>query len=181
LDIHMTKSYVIQQFVSLIRLGDPLQMNRYYSQMAELVEMNTLQAIQALLEATVRELTRYHYERNVVKHTSIVRKVIAIVDEQFGNSELSLNLVAHEMLYMNADYLGKLFKKETGEKFSNYVMKARVKRATELMSSDPDIKIFEMAEKLGFGDNPQYFSQVFKKQMGSTPSEYMKQTDNSAF
>ncbi|WP_373231709.1 response regulator [Cohnella sp.] len=177
LDINMTKSYVIQQFVSLIRLGDTQKMNRYYGQMTELAEMNTLQAIQSLLEATVQELTQYHYERNVVKHTTIVRKVIDIVEEQLGNSDLSLNLVAHEMLYMNADYLGKLFKKETGEKFSNYVMKARIKQATELMSSDSDIKIFEMAERLGFGDNPQYFSQVFKKQMGCTPSEYMKQTD----
>ncbi len=181
MDINMTKSYVIQQFVSLIRLGDPQQMSGYYKQMSELAEMNTLQAIQSLLEGTVRELAQYNYEKNVVKHTTIVRKVIDIVEAQLGNSELSLNLVAHEMLYMNADYLGKLFKKETGEKFSNYVVKARIKKATSLMASDPDIKIFEMAELLGFGDNPQYFSQVFKKQMGCTPSEYMKLPDNSGF
>jgi two-component system response regulator YesN len=165
----------------LIRLGDPQQMNRYYRQMSELAGMDTLQAMQAALEETVRELAQYHYDRNVVKITSIVRKVIDIVEAQLGNSELSLNLVASEMLYMNADYLGKLFKKETGEKFSNYVVKARVKKATELWSDNPEIKIFEMAELLGFGDNPQYFSQVFKKQMGCTPSEYAKQTDNSAF
>jgi len=181
LDINVTKTYVIQQFVSLLRLGDAQQINRYYGRLSELVEMNTLQAIQELLENTVREIVQYHYERNVVKHTSIVRKVIDIVDEQLSNSELSLNLVASEMLYMNADYLGKLFKKETGEKFSNYVVKARIKKATELMAKDPDIKIFEMAELLGFGDNPQYFSQVFKKQMGCTPSEYMKLPDNSGF
>ncbi len=181
LDIHVTKTYVIQQFVSLLRLGDPQQINRYYGRLSELVGMNTLQAIQELLENTVREIVQYHYERNVVKHTSIVRKVIDIVNEQLGNSELSLNQVAGEMLYMNADYLGKLFKKETGEKFSNYVVKARVKKATELWAANPEIKIFEMAEMLGFGDNPQYFSQVFKKQMGCTPSEYAKQTDNSAF
>ncbi|RED63531.1 response regulator transcription factor [Cohnella phaseoli] len=181
LDIHVTKTYVIQQFVSLLRLGDPQQINRYYGRLSELVGMNTLQAIQELLENTVREIVQYHYERNVVKHTSIVRKVIDIVNEQLGNSELSLNQVAGEMLYMNADYLGKLFKKETGEKFSNYVVKARVKKATEMWAANPEIKIFEMAEMLGFGDNPQYFSQVFKKQMGCTPSEYAKQTDNSAF
>ncbi len=181
LDIHVTKTYVIQQFVSLLRLGDPQQINRYYGRLSELVGMNTLQAIQELLENTVREIVQYHYERNVVKHTSIVRKVIDIVNEQLGNSELSLNQVAGEMLYMNADYLGKLFKKETGEKFSNYVVKARVKKAMELWAANPEIKIFEMAEMLGFGDNPQYFSQVFKKQMDCTPSEYAKQTDNSAF
>ena len=180
-DIDMSKSYVIQQFVALIRLGDPQRMDRYYRQLAELAGMNTLQAMQAALEETVRELAQLHYERNVVKITSIVRKMIDIVDERLGNSDLSLNQVAGEMLYMNADYLGKLFKKETGEKFSNYVVRTRVKKATELWAANPEIKIFEMAEMLGFGDNPQYFSQVFKKQMGCTPSEYAKQADNSAF
>ncbi|MFC4597577.1 response regulator transcription factor [Cohnella hongkongensis] len=180
-DIDMTKSHVVQQFVSLIRLGDPQRMERYYCQLAELAGMDTLQAMQAVLEETVRELAQFHYERHVVKHTSIVRKMIDIVEEQLGNSELSLNQVAGEMLYMNADYLGKLFKKETGEKFSNYVVKARIRKATELWAANPEIRIFEMAERLGFGDNPQYFSQVFKKQMGCTPSEYAKQADNSAF
>jgi len=180
-DIDMTKSHVIQQFVSLIRLGEPQRMDRYYRQLSELAGMSTLQAMQTVLEDTVRELAQYYYERNVVKHTSIVRKMIEIVESQLGDSDLSLNQVAGEMLYMNADYLGKLFKKETGEKFSNYVVKARIKKATELWAGNPEIKIFEMAERLGFGDNPQYFSQVFKKQMGCTPSEYAKQTDNSAF
>jgi len=181
LDIGMTKTYIIQLFVSVIRLGNPEQMNRYYARMSELPAMDTLQGMLDLLEETVQEIAQYHYERNVVKHSSIVRKVIDIIEAQLGNSDLSLNLVAGEMLYMNADYLGKLFKKETGEKFSNYVVKARIKKATEIMAHDSDVKVFEMAELLGFGDNPQYFSQVFKKQMGCTPSEYMKHSDNSAF
>jgi len=78
------------------------------------------------------------------------------------------------MLYMNADYLGKLFKKETGERFSNYVMKARMEKAIELIGEMDDVKVFELAELLGFGDNPQYFSQVFKKHTGFTPSEFKR-------
>ncbi|MBB6635640.1 response regulator [Cohnella thailandensis] len=181
LDIGMVKTYAIQQFISLIRLDDPQRINENYKKLPLLLEMNTLQAMQDFLSATVREIAERYYEQNVVKHTSIVRKVIDIIDDQLGNPDLSLNFVAGEMLYMNADYLGKLFKKETGEKFSNYVMKARMKLATQLISAQPDIKIFELAERLGFGDNPQYFSQVFKKQFGCTPSEYMKGTENSAF
>jgi len=181
LDIGMTKSYAIQLFIALTRLGDPQRMNEHYKQIPQLVEMNTLQAMKDFLGQTVRDIAKRNYEQNVVKHTSIVRKVLDIIDQQLGNANLSLNFVASEMLYMNADYLGKLFKKETGEKFSNYVMKARMKRATEMIAEQPDIKIFELAERLGFGDNPQYFSQVFKKQIGCTPSEYMKQSDSSAF
>ncbi|WNQ09514.1 response regulator transcription factor [Paenibacillus aurantius] len=181
LDIAVTKSYVIQQFVSIIRHCEPDQMGEYYRRISHLVEMTTLQAVGAFLEKTVEELTEKFYENQVRKHSAVIRRAIEVIHEHLGNQELSLNWVAHEMLYMNADYLGKLFKKETGEKFSNYVMKARIRQATEWMAEEKDLKIFELAERLGFGDNPQYFSQVFKKYTGSTPSEYLKSTDISAF
>ncbi|MEK3734457.1 MULTISPECIES: response regulator transcription factor [Paenibacillus] len=174
LGIELTKSYAIQQYVALIRLADPAEMSQKYKRISELAEGNTLQAIQAVLDDTVKEIAGRNYDRNSFKYNAIVRKVLDIIEDQLGNSDLSLNVVAREMLYMNPDYLGKLFKKETGEKFSNYVMKRRMEQATVLMKENPDIKIFEMAERLGFGDNPQYFSQVFKKQIGCTPSEYMK-------
>ncbi|GAA3329120.1 hypothetical protein GCM10020331_075870 [Ectobacillus funiculus] len=51
------------------------------------------------------------------KHSSIINKVIGIINEHLGNPDLSLKWVANQMLYMNADYLGKLFKQETGERF----------------------------------------------------------------
>ncbi len=182
LDIDATKSYVIEQYVALFRQADPQRMSVCYQSIPQIVEMNTLQAIQAFFEQTVREMARRNYEQNTVKHTTIIRKIMEIVGHNLHDSELSLNMVAHEMLYMNADYLGKLFKKETGEKFTNYVMKSRIKLATQLIAENPEIKIFELADRLGFGDNPQYFSQVFKKQMGCTPSEYMmKSADTSAF
>ncbi|RUS43266.1 response regulator [Cohnella sp. AR92] len=181
LDIGMVKTYAIQQFIALIRLDDPQRINENYKKLPLLLELNTLQGMQDFLLAIVKEIAAKYYEQNVVKHTSIVRKVIDIINDQLGNPGLSLNFVAGEMLYMNADYLGKLFKKETGEKFSNFVVKARMKQAAHLISAQPDIKIFELAERLGFGDNPQYFSQVFKKQFGCTPSEYMRGLENSAF
>ena len=80
------------------------------------------------------------------------------------------------MLYMNADYLGKLFKKETGEKFSHYITKQRIDLAIQLIEQESDVKVFEIAEKIGYGDNPQYFSQVFKKHTGYTPSEYKRES-----
>ncbi|WP_248925125.1 response regulator [Paenibacillus hamazuiensis] len=173
-DIHTAKSYVIQLFMAIIRLGDEEQMNAHMQKLVSLMELNTLQALQAYLQETASDICQKRYRETVGRHSAIVQKVIDSIEEQLGNPELSLGWVAHELLYMNADYLGKLFKKETGEKFSNYVMKARITKATELIERSPDVKIFELAEQLGFGDNPQYFSQVFKKYVGCTPSEYMK-------
>jgi len=175
-DITTAKSYVIQLFMEMIRLGDSENMHRYMDKVVKLMQLDTLQAIQTLFKETAEEIASSHYEQTKSKHSAIVSKVVDIINEHLANPELSLNWVAHQMLYMNPDYLGKLFKKETGEKFSNYVMRVRISKAIDLLHQKSDIKIFELAEQLGFGDNPQYFSQVFKKYAGCSPSEYLKTT-----
>ncbi|UJF34996.1 response regulator transcription factor [Paenibacillus hexagrammi] len=174
MDIQTTKSYVLQAFISMARLCSEERMNEYMSQTVRFVQMETLQHCMTMLKEIAMEITDMNYERNRTKYSVIIQKVIEIVNEQLGNPELSLTWVAHQMLYMNSDYLGKLFKKETGEKFSNYVVTLRVHKAMDVIKTQDDVKIFELAEQLGFGDNPQYFSQVFKKIAGCAPTEYKK-------
>ncbi|UUZ84519.1 helix-turn-helix domain-containing protein [Paenibacillus sp. P26] len=163
------KSYVIQLYMSMIRLGHPDAIPGYMDKLAALMEMETLQALQAFFKDIARQITMGYYEQTKKKHCAIVEKMLRVIGEHLENPELSLNWVAGQMLYMNSDYLGKLFKKETKEKFSGYVMKERIRKATELLERRPDMKIFELAERVGFGDNPQYFSQVFKKYTGCSP------------
>ncbi|MCU6791442.1 response regulator transcription factor [Paenibacillus sp. WQ 127069] len=175
-NISTSKSYVIQLLMAIIRLGNADAMVNYRDHLVKLMDLETLQSIQTFFKEVASQITLSHYEHTKNKHCAITDKVLDIINGHLGNTELSLNWVAHQMLYMNSDYLGKLFKKRTGEKFSNYVMKVRIAKATELLEQKSDIKIFELAEMLGFGDNPQYFSQVFKKYAGCTPSEYIKAT-----
>jgi two-component system, response regulator YesN len=149
-------------------LNQRKQMNAYLEKMSTLIGGDSVKGMNDTLRND-------HQNKN--KHSAVIRKVIEIIDQHLSNPELSLNGVASQMLYMNADYLGKLFKKETGERFSNYVTKERVKKAMEHIELTGDVKIFELADMFGFGDNPQYFSQVFKKHTGFTPSEYRKSYD----
>ncbi|TVY08623.1 response regulator [Paenibacillus cremeus] len=174
LDLPTAKSYVIELFMAIIRLEDKDEVGRSMDKLVALTAMDTRQALQSFCKETAIRIALSCYEETKSKHSAIVQKMKDIVREHLSNPELSLNWVAHQMLYMNSDYLGKLFKKETEEKFSGYVMKERISKATELIEQRGDIKIFELAEQLGFGDNPQYFSQVFKKYTGLTPSEFMK-------
>ncbi|WP_462409138.1 response regulator [Neobacillus sp. Marseille-QA0830] len=176
LDIDTTKSYVIQLFNSMVRLYEPAEMNRYLKELPVLLEMDTIQNMKGLFESVAQKITNSYYQQTKSKHSAIINKVIEIIEKQIGNQNLSLHWVANEMLYMNADYLGKLFKKETGEKFSNYLTRLRIETAIKLIEGETDVKVFEIAEKIGFGENPQYFSQVFKKHTGYTPSEYKKES-----
>lgn len=176
LDINITKSYVIQLFNAMIRLCEPKEMNMYLTKLNLLLEIDTIQNLKTFFESVAEDITLSFFEQNNNKHSTIIKKVIEIIDKYIGNQNLSLHWVANEMLYMNADYLGKLFKKETGEKFSNYITRLRIELAINLIEKENDVKVFEIAEKIGYGENPQYFSQVFKKHTGFTPSEYKRES-----
>ena len=67
-------------------------------------------------------------------------------------------------------YFSKLFKQETGENFIEYLTKIRMKHAEKLLL-DPSYSIKEICVMSGYGD-PNYFSRIFKKYEGVTPSEY---------
>ena len=110
---------------------------------------------------------------NVQRNThEIIKKILLLIDEHLADEKLSLSFIANQILYVSVDYLGKLFKTETGEKFSKYVTDKRIKKAKELFLSDPAIAVNEVALLTGFGYNAQYFSKVFKSCTGYTPKEY---------
>ena len=170
----LMSSYVIPLYIAVVRQGQPEDVQMYMNQLVQFEELTTLRAIEQFIMQAAEQISMNNYKFHTTKHSGIIKKMLHVIHEQLSNPELSLNWVASESLYMNADYLGKLFKKETGEKFSNYVMRLRMERAMAEIEATGDVKVFELAEKFGFGDNPQYFSQVFKKHTGFTPSEFKR-------
>ena len=73
---------------------------------------------------------------------------------------------------VNASYLSTLFKQETKETLTEYVTRKRIEYATLLLSNS-DLPISDVAAFCGVNDL-QYFSKIFKKVVGYTPSEYKK-------
>ncbi|WP_325176711.1 response regulator transcription factor [Paenibacillus alkalitolerans] len=174
MDAELAKSYVMTLYLAMVRQCSPQRLNVLMNDIARLAGLDTIQSLKEFVMSAALGLASAVFEANRSKHSAIVGKVLGIIRDNLGNPMLSLQWVAEEMLYMNADYLGKLFKKETGEKFSNYVMKARMEKAIELIGQMDDVKVFELADTLGFGDNPKYFSYAFKKYTGFTPSEFIR-------
>ena len=73
-------------------------------------------------------------------------------------------------LSVSAAYFSTVFKKETGKTFINYLTDYRMDKALELLMEKGE-KTYIIAEKVGYSD-PNYFSYVFKKQFGMSPSKY---------
>lgn len=105
--------------------------------------------------------------------SSMTQQIFHYVKENLDNPNLTLKYIAEQHLFMNVDYVSKKFQKETGIRFSNYLAEERIARAKEYIENSDTDRIQDIAERVGFGNNPQYFSQLFKKKTGITPSAYI--------
>lgn len=99
----------------------------------------------------------------------VISKALDFINKHF-NEDITLNDVS-EHVYMSPWYFSKLFKKETGETFTEFILKCRIEKAKELLKSRIELKAYEVAELVGFND-ARYFGQIFKKVTGLTPTEY---------
>ncbi len=82
---------------------------------------------------------------------------------------LSLSSLAH-VHNVSPQYLSTLFYKEVGTKFTTYYHNARIEYAKELLLKE-DSNLSLISETCGYND-PSYFTKVFKKHTGKTPSQY---------
>ena len=105
--------------------------------------------------------------------SNMTRQIYEYVNKHLSDPNLTLKQIAEQHLFMNTDYVSKKFQKETGIRFSNYLTEVRIERAKKLLVSAENDKIQNIAEQVGCGNNPQYFSQIFKKKTGMTPSAYI--------
>lgn len=88
---------------------------------------------------------------------------------QHYTEELTLKMVA-DHIHISRNYFSILFKRNSEQKFIDYVMELRIKKATELLR-DTSQKVYEVAKNSGFND-VKYFSKLFKKMTGYTPGSY---------
>ena len=67
-------------------------------------------------------------------------------------------------------YLSRVFREQTGETLATYATKMKIKRARQLIR-EGNLNFSQISDRLAF-DNPQYFSRVFKRVVGMTPTEF---------
>ena len=104
-------------------------------------------------------------------HPAVLR-VIRYLHESFGDADVSLRVAAETVAFLNYDYLGEIFRRETGHTFTEYLTHLRIREAMKTWHDSPRLQVYEIAERCGFSDNTHYFSKVFKKITGLPPSVY---------
>lgn len=119
----------------------------------------------------LKELLMYSSDHGNLSTCTL--QICQCIAESLDDPNLTLKKIAEKSLFMNVDYVSKKFQKEMNIKFSKYLTNKRIQRAKEYFDDNPSIKIQDVADKIGFSNNPQYFSQLFKKNTGMTPSAYV--------
>ena len=100
---------------------------------------------------------------------SFVTKAKDYVADHYADQDLSIDFIC-SYLGVSSAYFSTVFKKETGRTFVQYLTDFRMEKA-ERMLAMTDEKTYIIAQSVGYSD-PNYFSYVFKKQFGVSPSKY---------
>lgn len=143
-------------------------------------------------------LYTYHKKSEIVRYLDIFKAAVkGAMQNQLNDPKYRLVIQAKDyiknhifmkisladtasFINVSPNYLSALFRQYSDLGFSEYINKMKVKKAQELLAKS-NLKIYQVSEELGF-DNSQYFSRVFKKYTGHTPTDMgrwaLKQEEN---
>lgn len=105
---------------------------------------------------------------------TLVDRIKRYVSEHLSDQALTLKKISEEELFLNPKYVSRAFYQKTGQHFRQYVLEQRMELAKQMLLQEDASRMYEIASRVGLDDNPQYFSKLFKKYTGYTPSEYRR-------
>lgn len=143
----------------------------------QIFSVNDCSSSEELLEKVkviLQELTREDQRTGETGSSRIVQEIKRYIQEHYAEN-INLNALA-DQVYLSPKYLSDLFKRETGENYTSYLLYVRMEHAKKYLMQF-DLKIYEVAELTGYA-SPKQFIRVFKKEVGVTPGEYRNQVGN---
>ena len=111
------------------------------------------------------------------KNRSILKTAVDFIDSHYMEEDISLNTVAN-VANVSANHFSALFSQNMGQTFIEYLTTLRMNKAKELLRCT-GMRSSEIAGEIGYKD-AHYFSYLFKKTQGMTPSDYRKAREEKA-
>jgi two-component system response regulator YesN len=137
-----------------------------------LYDFETVNDIKSWLRRKLFEISEMLQLKKLRKNHKLVEGI-----EEYITKHLDRNLTLRDVanyFSFSPNYLGHLFKEETEENFSDFVIRKRLEKASELLQN-PKLKIYEVADRVGY-KSLTYFSRQFREKFGSTPGDYRKKS-----
>lgn len=134
-----------------------------------LSQIKSIESLHSWLLELSTQLGRQIHEGRSNNVRSVVEEAKAFLAANYTDADLSLESIC-DALHISAAYFSTVFKRETGQSYINYLTELRLQEAVGLLTHTDD-KTYLIAEKIGYAD-PNYFSYVFKKKYGVSPTKY---------
>ncbi|MDO4268201.1 MAG: response regulator [Eubacteriales bacterium] len=123
-------------------------------------------------EWVLRAALQMHESMNKERDKTARRAILEAkryIQENYQNPDLSVEMICR-LLHMSPAYFSTMFRRETGQTYVAYLTEIRLNRAVELLNETDD-KTYVIAQKVGYQEQ-NYFSYVFKKRFGVSPTRY---------
>jgi len=159
-------SYAVHK--NKLRMADCLGVE--FNQMLSGPNFHTIMQLRSWLDAAIQVYKEAITARTQDSRTGIIQKVQDYATQHLADASLQ-SIADH--VFLNASYLSKVYKLETGEGISEYVSRLRLEAAAHMLRSTSE-KIYEISGKVGYSKTS-YFIKVFKERYGVTPQEFRDQ------
>ncbi len=136
--------------------------------LTELTALTDMSQVRSFLMQNIREICTALETGSQKESERVVSRVLDYIRDHFAE-DISLDDVSR-MVDISPYYFSKLFKREMGVNFIEYLTDLRIQKAKEYMAN-PKYSIKEVCSMCGYSD-PNYFSRIFRKYVGVSPSEY---------
>jgi two-component system, response regulator YesN len=133
----------------------------------EILTKQTIDELITYLCSTTEKIIDYLTTLKNERPVKVIDTIIEHIETNY-EKDLTLKQLAN-MVYMNPSYLGKLFKKETGYNYNDFLNKTRVEKAKDLILNSSYL-LYEICEMVGYKEY-NYFYKTFKKHIGVSPSD----------
>jgi two-component system response regulator YesN len=168
------KRVVIELFVQLARVvretgaSHELLFDRAFGDYETIMRVKTIEELRRLTERKCEAVLATLASMKELRPNKVIEELKRIVAAQYKDN-VSLRSVAQQ-IYMNPNYLGKLFKANAGMSFNDYLLQVRMEKAKELLLHS-DMKVYEISQAVGYGELD-WFYKRFKAYTGISASEF---------
>lgn len=135
-------------------------------------EMTVLKSIEDWFVNACLLISQNIVDERVTTIQRLVETAKEHVKVHFFDQSLNLESMS-QTLHISPSYFSRMFKKETGKTFIQYLTEIRMEKAAELVVTT-DLKNFQIADQIGYAE-ANYFSYSFKKFYGQSPTAMRKQ------
>lgn len=172
--VHMKCHGIEEKEIQLFTPGDDVRLSRYFFEMVRAWEQcrpGYKHRCTSLLYKILEEIEAYASNNPTNKKEHTIKNSLLYMNMYFDDPQITIAEIAKHSNVSEA-YFRKLYKEVFGISPCIAIQNMRIQRASQLLQSGY-FSITEVAQKSGF-ENCKYFSTLFRKKVGKTPSEYLR-------